>query len=220
MTIPSIPPLKDTAMAIENTTASMSDPASQLLFLAASLGPGGVDQAIAEQERAGQQQLVHSDRLPVDTGGTDEAFLALGFTFGPADAADPMFRPAALPAGWERQASDHDMWSHLVDGLGRKRVAVFYKAAAYDRSAHMRVVSVYEYVAECVHDGTPVVADAVWATPGAVVAAARSQIARAEEYAAKYVKRGDSEEAAEYEARRDRFAAVAAEFDGPPGGAA
>lgn len=88
-------------------------------------------------EAAGQQQLVNSDRLPVDTDGQDQAFIDLGFTFGEPDADDPLFRPATLPEGWTRRASDHDMWSYLVDETGTDRVSIFYKAAFYDRRAHM-----------------------------------------------------------------------------------
>jgi hypothetical protein len=52
-----------------------------------------------------------------------------------------MFRPATLPEGWRREGSDHAMWSHIVDDQGRKRASIFYKAAFYDRGAHMSLVS-------------------------------------------------------------------------------
>ena len=122
---------------IENT--SDRDP---LLHLAGAWGgEDRISNYITEMESAGQSQLVHSDRLPTDTHGTDDAFTALGFTFGEPDAGDPMFRPATLPEGWTRQGSDHAMWSYLLDDKGRKRVSIFYKAAFYDRSAHMSVVN-------------------------------------------------------------------------------
>ena len=45
-----------------------------------------------------------------------------------------------LPEGWKREASYHPMWSHIVDGAGKQRVSIFYKAASYDRKAHMSLV--------------------------------------------------------------------------------
>jgi hypothetical protein len=113
--------------------------------------PGGIE----AQEAAGQRELVHSDRLPTDTGYscTDADFEALGFTFGPPDPDDPMFRPATLPAGWSRKGSGHSMWSHIVDERGLDRVSIFYKAAFYDRSAHMGIVNVGGTVAtEALYD--------------------------------------------------------------------
>lgn len=122
-------------MSIENTAGR--DPLLHLLG-----GLGGMDDYIGGMERQGQQQLVHSDRLPTEVhGGTDEDFIALGFSFGAPDAGDAMFRPATLPDGWKRQGSEHSMWSHVIDANGRKRVSIFYKAAFYDRKAYMRLNS-------------------------------------------------------------------------------
>jgi len=42
-----------------------------------------------------------------------------------------------MPEGWRFEQSDHSMWSNLVDGNGFKRGSMFYKAAFYDRSAHL-----------------------------------------------------------------------------------
>jgi hypothetical protein len=89
---------------------------------------------IEAMERDGQQQLVHSDRLPTDRRGD---FEALGFTFGEPDPDDPLFCPATLPDGWEKRSTDHSMGSVIVDPLGRERVSIFYKAAFYDRSAQV-----------------------------------------------------------------------------------
>mgnify|MGYP000981072513 CR=1 FL=1 len=119
---------------IEGT--SRRDP---LIHLAGSSSPRGFSGYIEEQEAAGQSQLVTSDRLPVRAGG-DEQYLALGFTFGNPDPDDRLFRPATLPPGWKREASDHSMWSYLVDEHGRRRVAIFYKAAFYDRDAFMNLL--------------------------------------------------------------------------------
>jgi len=123
---------------MSNITNTSTDPVTPYLVLAEGISDGGSG-AIEAMEKRGQTELVNSDRLPTDTGSSDEAFLALGFTFGDPDPSDPLFRPASLPPGWKRQASDHDIWSYLVDEFGRRRVAIFYKAAFYDRRAFMRI---------------------------------------------------------------------------------
>jgi hypothetical protein len=121
---------------------------------------------IEGMEAAGQRQLVNSDRLPVDTTPGDLAeWKALGFTFGEPDPNDPMFRAATLPVGWSRQPTDHSMWSKLVDEHGRERVSIFYKAAFYDRSAFMRLVTPGGYMRSCFYDKTAPVFDEVWLTP-------------------------------------------------------
>lgn len=102
-------------------------------------GDAAVTRYIEEMEAAGQQQLLHSDRLPTNAHGD---FEALGFTFGDPDPNDPLFRPATLPAGWTREGSDHAMHSYLLDERGIRRVDVFYKAAFYDRRADMYVMNV------------------------------------------------------------------------------
>lgn len=92
---------------------------------------------IEAQEARGQQELVASTDLPSDTRGTDEAFIALGFSFGEPHAHDPLFRPTTLPQGWTKTGTDHSMHSVIRDEQGRDRVGVFYKAAFYDRRADM-----------------------------------------------------------------------------------
>jgi len=135
---------------IRNTTAAMrDDPAEPLLMLADAMGSGSPSSFIERQEREGQRELVNSDRLPADVRDREQ-FEALGFTFGDPDPGDPLFCPATLPEGWKREASSHDMWSYITDEHGRKRVAVFYKAAFYDRSAFMRLESLDWYVTQFV----------------------------------------------------------------------
>ncbi len=116
---------------IENT--SRRDP---YLHLLGALGDAG--SYIEDQERDGQKQLVNSDRLPTEIShGTQADFEALGFVFGDVDPDDPLFRQVTLPDGWVRRGSDHAMWSYIDDERGRERVAIFYKAAFYDRRASM-----------------------------------------------------------------------------------
>jgi len=119
---------------------------------------GGTDDYIRDMERDGQRQLVTSDRLPSEIlYATQAEFEALGFTFGDVDPHDPLFRPATLPEGWKREGSDHAMWSYIADERGIRRVGVFYKAAFYDRKAHMSLKRVgYDIVTEAVYaDGMP-----------------------------------------------------------------
>lgn len=136
-----------------NTTADMRE--NPLGFIAAALGTGDVSQAIEEQERAGQSELLNSTTLP--TEGPTEELEALGFTFGATVPGDDMFREATLPAGWSREGSDHAMWSYICDERAIRRVAIFYKAAFYDRSAFMRVCHVGSDVASKIiyADGRP-----------------------------------------------------------------
>jgi hypothetical protein len=152
---------------ITNTTDEMRDPASQAALLAEGMVTGDAGTFI---ERAGQHELVHSDSLPSDCRDK-AAFEALGFTFGDPDPSDPLFMPATLPEGWEKRATDHSMGSVITDHLGRERVSVFYKAAFYDRSAHMSLIGLHWYVQKSVeYDGPAVIFDDEWATRDAVLA--------------------------------------------------
>ena len=119
---------------------SLDDP---LLILAGAMGSGGPSGFIEEQEAQGQREMVNSDVLPIKISGraTIKDFEVLGFVFGDGKI-DSLFRPATLPTGWKREGSDHDMWSYIVDENGVQRVAIFYKAAFYDRDAFMNLIEV------------------------------------------------------------------------------
>jgi len=91
---------------------------------------------IERQEKRGQQDLVGSEALPIKMSGATRAHLeAFGFKFG--QDLDDLFVQAQLPPGWKKQASDHSMWSYLIDNQGRTRASIFFKAAFYDRDAFM-----------------------------------------------------------------------------------
>ena len=133
-----------TAMAtteIENTTATAFGNPGLGMFMAF---PG----AIEASERSGQARLVASMQLPTKTQDPRETFEALGFKFGDTTLGDKLFRAATLPAGWTKRGSDHAMWSYIHDEKGRERVAIFYKAAFYDREAFMRLSSRYHVQSE------------------------------------------------------------------------
>ena len=99
-------------------------------FITAST-PGGIER----QEAEGQQQFVASETLP--TNCPREQLEALGFKFG--EPVDDIFTAVQMPEGWSKKPTDHSMWSDLIDDRGRKRGGIFYKAAFYDRNAHMRL---------------------------------------------------------------------------------
>jgi len=139
-----------------------------------------------------QREPVLSMRLPariIARDGTTQAqaqaqFEALGFTFGPPDPDDPLFRAATLPPGWTRVPGTHKNVSYLLDEHGRERVTVYCKAAYWDRKAHMVLGIVDWYVTMHVEYGGPLVMTDTWATRGAVHAAlVRSRDYHAEEAA-------------------------------------
>lgn len=107
-------------------------------FMAAST-EGGIE----AQERAGQLEQAALSTLPCELGskcrGTPaehrKVWEKLGFVFTD-EIVDGIFVKVAFPAGWQKKPTDHAMWSDIVDEKGRKRGAIFYKAAFYDRSAH------------------------------------------------------------------------------------
>ena len=100
---------------------------------------GGNSSAIENQEAQGQTQFVESMQLPTEIRGK-EILEKAGVKFGEPCPDDPIFCNAELPKGWKKQATDHSMWSDLVDENGTIRAQIFYKAAFYDRNAHMDAV--------------------------------------------------------------------------------
>jgi hypothetical protein len=92
----------------------------------------GIDPGeILAAEAAGQREVVTTDRMPVKAPWPELA--ELGFVRG--KQIDDLFTHATLPKGWSREGSDHSMWSYITDERGIRRVAIFYKAAFYDRDA-------------------------------------------------------------------------------------
>lgn len=107
------------------------------VHLAAGLIQGGPE-SIEASEAEGQAQMVQSDVIPAK-GYKAEELLALGFEVGAVDEKDPLFRNCKLPTGWSKEPSDHSMWSYIVDEHGFRRIAIFYKAAFYDRRAELHI---------------------------------------------------------------------------------
>lgn len=107
----------------------------------------GGNKAILRQESQGQRSFVGSDTLPTKfcrDGSFEKTVLeAAGVKFLGIVDSDPMFQYVELPNGWRKEATDHSMWSKLLDDKGRERAAIFYKAAFYDRSAHILLACRY-----------------------------------------------------------------------------
>lgn len=130
------------------TLAALS--ATNFTDFRAAVTPGGIE----AQEAAGQAIFVSNATLPKDCNR--DMLALMGVKFG-ADV-DDLFVMAQLPDGWKKQATEHSMWSDLLDENGRKRASIFYKAAFYDRKAHMNLCR--RYIADahesCDADGTAV----------------------------------------------------------------
>jgi hypothetical protein len=90
------------------------------------------------QESAGQRSLVNSAVLPFK--GDWEALKKMGVMVTSSDSAADLFYECTLPDGWQKKATDHSMWSELLDQNGLVRASIFYKAAFYDRDAHIDIV--------------------------------------------------------------------------------
>lgn len=159
----------------DNTEAHARTPHGAASFLAESMLHGS-ESAIYQQEAEGQRQLVTSQVLPYGMWGKDNRveLEALGITVGDPVPDDELFRYVTLPDGWNRRATDHSMWSEIVDTHGRPRARVFYKAVFYDRKAHAHVVDLPDYIHRCAADREPVIFDDEWATPRRVLNAAEA----------------------------------------------
>lgn len=107
-------------------------------FIAATT-PGGIE----AQEKSGQLKFAASQTLPKEC--PREQLENLGFVFG--EDADDLFVNCVSPEGWSIRATDHSMHSELLDPQGRVRGSIFYKAAFYDRRAHMSLKT--RYTAGC-----------------------------------------------------------------------
>lgn len=108
---------------------------SDMENLMTAMIPGGIEAS----EAAGQRQLCEARELPKKMGGISRAQLEEAWGVKFLGDADDIFFSVRLPKGWKLIPTDHSMWNELRDDKGRKRASIFYKAAFYDRSSHMRV---------------------------------------------------------------------------------
>lgn len=97
------------------------------------------DKQFRREKRAQESLLGARTRLPrkIQTRGLywEQITEKLGITI--EGQADELFHNVTLPEGWKIEATDHPMWTRLVDAQGRQRANIFYKGAFYDRSAFM-----------------------------------------------------------------------------------
>lgn len=132
-------------------TSKISSPGASDL-IACQLMTG---RAIELMEERGQRELVgQSQRLPTKgTKGEEEMWAKMGVTIVRVDDEDPLFSIVMLPEGWSLRPTEHAMWSDLVDQNGGIRAGVFYKAAFYDRGAHVnlnRRFNIEMYADDCI----------------------------------------------------------------------
>jgi hypothetical protein len=100
---------------------------------------GGNPGAIEDQESIGQQELVNSCKLPIICNNWP-ALEALGVEITERGLDNDLFHDVKIPNGWTKKATDHSMWSELLNEKNKVVANIFYKAAFYDRSSHMTVV--------------------------------------------------------------------------------
>lgn len=104
---------------------------------------GGNPGAIKTQEEQGQKELVESCQFPARINSPRglsiaAAYEKLGIKFV-RYTGDDLFFEVELPAGWKIVATDHTMWSNLIDEDGKITASIFYKAAFYDRDAFFNI---------------------------------------------------------------------------------
>lgn len=97
--------------------------------------------AIENQEAKGQQELVNSSQLPrIGNFDVKYQYEKMGIKVIGETKGDNLFLDVELPKGWKLKSTEHSMHNDLIDDKGRKRAAIFYKAAFYDRKADISFV--------------------------------------------------------------------------------
>lgn len=105
-----------------------------MLFRAMS----GEKNVIENMEFEGQQRAIQNTMMAKEMIPSREVWENLGFTFVDTDYDDVLCE-ATLPEGWSIKATEHSMWSDIIDGNGMKRGSMFYKSSFWDRNAHMNL---------------------------------------------------------------------------------
>lgn len=127
-------------MSIENTSRR------DKLGLLGDMLVHGSDKTIEDMEAQGQRDVCGQvDALPSLASERDiEALEAAGVKFGDLVDGDPLWRRVEVPRGWKIEPTPHPMWSALKDQNGAVRGRIFYKAAFYDRRAHLYAAVRYD----------------------------------------------------------------------------
>jgi len=97
---------------------------------------------INSQDVRCQRKLV---RLPTEANEEDATrfYGAMGINVLRMPKCDDILLDAELPAGWRVKATDHSMWSEIIDSNGRKRISVFHKNSVMERSAYADIIRRY-----------------------------------------------------------------------------
>jgi|SRR5580692_10545489 hypothetical protein len=131
--------MKDQSLNLRNPAALSALARGDIHNTIVAGTPGGIE----AQETAGQAMLtLKFNQLPKE--GFDrygQILDRLGFVAG--KDIDELFVSITPPTGWTLRPSDHSMRSYIHDDQGRKRGAVFYKAAFYDRRANFYLTTRY-----------------------------------------------------------------------------
>lgn len=100
----------------------------------------GTVEGILASEKADQDTVVNSDILPRFVGMSQDSKPKLeSIGIQVIGVHDDLFYNVILPDGWYKEGTDHSMWSSLFDENHKLRASIFYKAAFYDRKAHIQI---------------------------------------------------------------------------------
>lgn len=111
----------------------------------------GEENVIENMEKEGQNKAVRETLLPKIMKPEQEYWEELGFVFEEIEDDDIMCK-GTLPEGWKLIPTDHQMWTNIVDQNNTKRGSMFYKAAFYDRKAHMNLKARYSVTSQYVDE--------------------------------------------------------------------
>lgn len=103
----------------------------------------GEENVIEHMEAEGQANAVENVLLARDMRPDRKVWEKLGFKFEDIEN-DNVLLKATLPEGWVLMPTSHSMWNEIYDDKNRLRAEMFYKAAFYDRSAHMSLKNRYD----------------------------------------------------------------------------
>ncbi len=129
------------------------DERDALLILARIMS--GEENIIEHMEKEGQDEAIRRIQTAKRMQPAQEEWEKLGFTF--EEIGDSVLYKATLPEGWSMRATGHSMWNEFYDQNGYKRGSMFYKAAFYDRSAHMSLCARYGIHTKATDEDTTVV---------------------------------------------------------------
>jgi len=92
-------------------------------------GKSLADTAFDRSAKNQQTNMINSCEMPAKHNGKKyslENLKDMGFEFGDLTQRGEMIE-AKLPPGWEKKATDHHMWSRIIDERGSERISIFVK---------------------------------------------------------------------------------------------